>query len=86
MPNPATWRSQAKEMLAELARFLLRAVTSRPAEVHVEHIRSGQVDFLFLRLSGPEGGGLAARDRDALAMVIETVGTRAGRTVIVDWK
>ncbi len=72
-------------MLADLARYLLRAVTSRPGEVHVEHIQSGQVDFLFLRVSGSDGG-LAARDRDALATVVETIGTRTGRTVIVDWK
>lgn len=72
-------------MLADLARYLLRAVTSRPVEVHVDHIQSGQVDFLFLRLSGSDGG-LAARDRDALATVIETLGGRDGRTLIVDWK
>ncbi|MFH1609996.1 MAG: hypothetical protein ABID40_05165 [Candidatus Bipolaricaulota bacterium] len=72
-------------MLADLARYLLRAVTAR-GEVQVDHIQSGQVDFLFLRLSGPDGGSLSARDRDALSTVIETVGSRAGRTVIVDWK
>ncbi len=72
-------------MLADLARYLLRAVTSRPAEAHVEHVQSGQVDFLFLRASGSDGG-LAARDREALAYLVEAIGTRAGRTVIVDWR
>jgi len=73
-------------MPANLARYLLRAVTARPGEVQVDHIQSGPVDFLFLRLSGPDGGSLSGRDREALATVIETVGTRGGRTVIVDWK
>lgn len=73
-------------MLADLARYLLRAVTARPGEVQVDHIQIGPVDFLFLRLSGPDGTSLSARDRDALSTVIETVGSRADRTVIVDWK
>ncbi len=73
-------------MLAELARYLLRAVTSRPGEVQVEHIKSGQVDFLFLRVPGSEKSALSARDQEALAQVIETIGARAGQTVIVDWK
>ncbi len=73
-------------MLVELARFLLRAVSPRPGEVQVEHIRSGEVEFLFLRLPGGEGGGLPARDREAVAYVIEAIGARAGRTVIVDWR
>ncbi|QAA75985.1 MAG: hypothetical protein BIP78_0217 [Candidatus Bipolaricaulis sibiricus] len=77
---------RAKEMLADLARYLLRAVISRPGEVHVEHVLSGQVDFLFLRLSGHEGSSLSARDREAVASVIEAVGARSGRTVIVDWR
>jgi predicted RNA-binding protein YlqC (UPF0109 family) len=73
-------------MLADLARYLLRAVTAQPGEVHVEHVRSGGVDFLFLRLPRPDGGGLAARDREALTTVIEAIGAQAGQTVIVDWK
>lgn len=73
-------------MLADLARFLLRAVIPRPGEVHVEHIRSGGVDFLFLRVPGAEGEALAARDREALAMVLEAVGAQSGQTVIVDWR
>ena len=77
---------RAKEMLADLARYLLRAVTSRPGGVYVEHIRSGDVDFLFLRLTGPDDRGLAARDREALATVIEAIAAQAGQTVIVDWK
>jgi len=72
-------------MLADLARYLLRAVTARTGDAHVEHIRSGQVEFLFLRVSGPDGG-LAARDREAVVTVIEAVGAQAGQTVIVDWK
>jgi len=72
-------------MLADLARYLLRAVTSRPGEVHVEHIQSGQVDFLFLKVSGSEKG-LAARDRDALVTVIEAIGGRDDRAAIVDWR
>lgn len=77
---------RAKEMLADLARYLLRAAISQPGGVYVEHIRSGDVDFLFLRLTGPEGHGLAARDREALATVIEAIAAQAGQTVIVDWK
>ncbi len=73
-------------MLADLARYLLRAVTPRPGEVQVDHIQSGQVDFLFLRLPGHERGALSTRDRDALATIIEAIGARDGRAVIVDWK
>ncbi|MCX7750292.1 MAG: hypothetical protein N2320_01805 [Candidatus Bipolaricaulota bacterium] len=71
-------------MLAELARYLLRAVTARPAEAQVEHIRSGDVDFLFFRAGGSEK--LAPRDQEALATVVERIGARAGWTVIADWK
>ncbi|GAB4307696.1 MAG: hypothetical protein Kow0097_07920 [Candidatus Bipolaricaulota bacterium] len=77
---------QAKGMLADLARYLLRAVTSRPGEVEVEHIQSGPVDLLFLRVPGHERDALTSRDREALCQVIETIGGQAGRTVIVDWK
>lgn len=75
---------QPKGILIDLARFLLRAVSQRPGEVQVEHIRSEEIDFLFLRLPG--GGGLSARDRAALVSVIEAIGARSGRTVIVDWR
>lgn len=71
-------------MLVELARYLLRAVSPRPGEAHVEHIRSGDVDFLFLRPGGADN--LAPKDQEALATVIERVGARAGGTVITDWK
>lgn len=76
---------RAKEMRADLARYLLRAVTSRSGEVHVEHIQSGQVDFLFLKVSGSDQG-LAARDRDALVTVIEAMGGKDDRAAIVDWR
>lgn len=85
MPGWVEGLRRAKEMLADLARYLLRAVALRSGEVHVEHVQSGQVDFLFLRISGSEGG-LAARDRDALAALVEAIGMRTGRTVIVDWR
>lgn len=73
-------------MLADLARYLLRAVIPRPGEIYVEHIRSGQVDFLFLRVPPSAGEALAAPDREAVATVIEAIGARAGQTVIVDWR
>lgn len=75
---------QPERILVDLARFLLRAVSQRPGEVQVEHIRSEEIEFLFLRLPG--GGGLSARDQAALVSVLETVGARSGRTVIVDWR
>ncbi|MCR4391691.1 MAG: hypothetical protein NUV94_02665 [Candidatus Acetothermia bacterium] len=73
-------------MLAELARYLLRAVSDRPAEVQVDHVWSAHVDFLFLRVPESDQTRLSPRDRDALARVIETVGARTGRTVMVDWR
>lgn len=73
-------------MLTDLARYLLRAVASRPGEVEVEHVQSGAVDLLFLRAPPHEKDALTPRDREALCQVIATIGGKAGRTVIVDWR
>lgn len=73
-------------MLVELSRYLLRAITSRPAETKVEHIHSGGVDFLFLSVAKADRKALSDRDKDALVLVLERIGKKLGREVIADWK
>lgn len=73
-------------MLLELSRYLLRAVTSRPADTKVEHIHSGGVDFLFLEVAKPDQRALSERDKDAVVLVLERIGKKLGREVIVDWR
>ncbi len=73
-------------LLLELTRFLLRAIVSRPGEARVEHIRVGDLDLLFLSVSEADKKTLSERDREALNLVVERVGKKLGREVIVDWK
>lgn len=73
-------------MLPELSRYLLRAVALRPAEVQLDHIRSGGVEFLFFRLSPPDQARLSQRDKEAIQLVLERVASRLNRPLIVDWK
>lgn len=73
-------------MLLELSRYLLRAVASRPADIEVEHIHSGGVDFLFLEVAKADQKALGERDKEALVLVLERIGKKLGREVIVDWR
>lgn len=73
-------------MLLELSRYLLRAITSNPTGINVEHVQSGGVDFLFLQVSKADRQALSERDKEALVVVLERVGKKLGREVIVDWK
>lgn len=73
-------------MLLELSRYLLRAVVSRPGEVKVEHIHAGGVDLLFFSVAEADKKNLSDRDKEALNLVVERVGKKLGREVIVDWK
>lgn len=73
-------------MLLELSRYLLRAITSNPTGINVEHVQSGGVDFLFLEVAKADRQALSERDKEALVVVLERVGKKLGREVIVDWK
>ncbi len=73
-------------MILELSRYLVRSIVSRPGEVKVEHIHSGGVDFLFFDVAPPDRKLLTERDKEALALVVERIGKKLGREVIVDWR
>lgn len=73
-------------MILELSRYLLRALVSRPGEARIEHLHSGGVDFLFLEVAEPDKKTLSERDKEALALVVERIGKKLGREVIVDWR
>lgn len=73
-------------MILELIRYLVRAIVTRPSEVKVEYIHSGGLDLLFLEVAEPDRKSLSERDKEALALVVERIGKRLGRDVIVDWK
>lgn len=73
-------------MILELSRYLLRAIVGRPGEVKIEHICSGRVDFLFFAVAEADRKSLSERDKEALALVVERIGKKLGREVIVDWR
>jgi hypothetical protein len=52
----------------------------------VEHIRVGDLDLIFLSVADADKKTLSERDKDALNLVVERVGKKLGREVIVDWK
>ncbi len=73
-----------RDLPLNLARFFLRALGAEHEDRLIEHVRSGGVEFLFLR--PPKGLNLEEKDRDAIAAVIEAVAHKAGLAVVVDWK
>jgi len=44
------------------------------------------LDLLFLSVAAADKKSLSERDKDALNLVVERVGKKLGREVIVDWK
>lgn len=73
-------------MILELSRYLVRSIVSRPGEVKIEHIYSGGLDFLFFDVAPADRKALPERDKEALALVVERIGRKLGREVIVDWR
>lgn len=73
-------------MLLDLSRYLLRAITSHPTGIKVEHVQSGGVEFLFLEVPKADKQRLSERDKEALVLVLERIGKKLGREVIVDWR
>lgn len=73
-------------MILELSRYLLRALVSRPGEAKIEYLYSSGVDFLFLEVAEPDKKTLSERDKEALTLVVERIGKKLGREVIVDWR
>ncbi len=73
-------------MILELSRYLLRAIVGRPSEAKIEHIHCGGVDLLLFEVAETDRKNLSERDKEALALVVERLGKRLGREVIVDWR
>jgi len=73
-------------VILELSRYLLRSVVTRPSEVKVEHIHCGGLDLLFLEVAAADKKNLSDRDKEALSLVVERLGKKLGREVIVDWR
>lgn len=73
-------------MILEISRYLIRSIVTRPSEAKIEHIRCGGIDLLLFSVSGPDQKNLSERDKDALTLVVERIGKRLGREVIVDWR
>lgn len=41
---------------------------------------------MFLEVAKPDQRALSERDKDALVLVLERIGKKLGREVIVDWR
>ncbi|HHE48499.1 MAG TPA: hypothetical protein ENL11_06245 [Candidatus Acetothermia bacterium] len=70
--------------VVELARFLLEAVSARPEEVKVEYLWTPSTDLVFLKLPGRDRRRLRREDLAALVRVVEKLGRKPGRKLVVD--
>jgi len=70
--------------VVRLARFLLEAVSSRPEEARVEHLWTPNADLIFLRLPARDRRCLRKEDLEALVRVVERLGKRPDRELVVD--
>ncbi len=68
--------------LVDLARYLLKSVVRDPEGARVDHVWTERVDLIVLRAPGKSR--LHPRDVDAVAQVVQSVGERLGREVMVD--
>jgi len=70
--------------LVELAKYLLKSITREPERARVDHVWTEELDLIVLSSTGKQR--LHPRDVDAVARVVQAVGTRVGREVMVDHK
>ncbi len=68
--------------LVDLARYLLRSIVQEADRVGVDHVWTERIDLLVLRTTGKQR--LHPRDVEAVAQVLQAVGERLGREVMVD--
>ncbi len=68
--------------LVDLSRYLLKSVVRDPDLSGVDHVWTERMDLIVLR-SGSKHR-LHPRDVEAVARVVQSVGERLGREVVVD--
>ncbi|MFO8033999.1 MAG: hypothetical protein R6U88_02395 [Candidatus Bipolaricaulota bacterium] len=68
--------------LVELAKYLLKSIVRDPERARVDHVWTESMDLIVLQSTGKRR--LHPRDVDAVARVVQAVGERLGREVMVD--
>lgn len=70
--------------VVELARFLLKAVSTRPEEAKVKYVWTPSADLVFLKVPARDRRRLRPEDLAALVRVVEKLGRKPGRELVVD--
>ncbi len=68
--------------LVELAKYLLKSIVRDSDHARVDHVWTETVDLIVLHTSSRQR--LHPRDVEAVARVVQAVGERLGREVVVD--